>query len=186
MVAEIDAARDAGDSLGGVFSVTAMGVPIGLGSHVQWDRRLDARLAAALVSIPGVKGVEIGPAWRNAARRGTQVHDAFRWDESGHVFRPTSRAGGLEGGMSNAEPIVLRAAMKPIPTTRTPQESIDLSTHLPARTAYQRSDVCAVPSAAIVGESMVAWTLAEALRDKLGGDSLGEMKAHWVSWRQHG
>lgn len=100
-------------------------------------------------------------------------------------MRVTSRAGGLEGGMSNGEPIVLRAAMKPIPTTRTPQESIDLSTRTTARTAYQRSDVCAVPAAAVAGEAMAAWTLAEALRDKLGGDSLREMKAHWASWRAH-
>lgn len=185
MVAAIESARDAGDSLGGVFIIVALGVPVGLGTHVHWDRRLDARLAAALVSIPAVKGVEIGPAWQNAAHRGTHVHDAFRWDEAGNVMRVTSRAGGLEGGMSNGEPIVLRAAMKPIPTTRSAQESIDLSTRTAARTAYQRSDVCAVPAAAVVGEAMAAWTLAEALRDKLGGDSLQEMKAHWASWRAH-
>ncbi len=186
MVAAIDAARTAGDSLGGVFVVVALGAPIGLGSHVQWDRRLDARLAAAVVSIPGVKGVEIGPAWQNAALPGTQVHDAFRFDEAGNVTRVTSRAGGLEGGMTNGQPIVLRAAMKPIPTTRSPQESIDLATRTPAWAEYQRSDVCAVPAAAVVGEAMAAWTLAEALHEKLGGDSLREMKAHWACWSDRG
>lgn len=186
MVAAIDVARAEGNSLGGIFTVAAIHVPIGLGSHVHWDRRLDARLAAALVSIPAIKGIEIGPAWRNAALPGTQVHDVFRVDEAANVTRITDRAGGLEGGISNGEPIVLRAAMKPIPTTRTPQESIDLSTRTSAQTQYQRSDVCAVPAASIVGESMVAWTLAEALCEKLGGDSLQEMNAHWESWKPHG
>ena len=176
MKTAIDSARDAGDSLGGVFVVTAVGVPLGLGSHVQWDRRLDARLAHAVMSIPAVKGVEIGPAFANARRRGTQVHDEFSLDSEGNVTRLSNRAGGLEGGMTNGEPIVVRAAMKPIPTTVTPLRSVDLATGEPAKTQYQRSDVCAVPAASIVGEAMVAWVLAGALLEKLGGDSIREMK----------
>ncbi len=176
MCAAIDAARDAGDSLGGVFVVTATGVPVGLGSHVQWDRRLDARLARAVLSIQAIKGVEIGPAFANARRPGTQVHDAFVRDGQGGVTRPTNRAGGIEGGMSNGQPIVVRAAMKPIPTTVTPQRSVDLATGEPAETQYQRSDVCAVPAAAVVGEAMVAWTLAEALLARYGGDTVEALR----------
>ncbi len=182
----IDAAREAGDSLGGVFVVIATGVPVGLGSHAQWDRRLDGRLAAAVRSIPAIKGVEIGPAFENARRPGTQVHDVLHPNGKGGVTRVSNRAGGIEGGMTNGEPIVVRAAMKPIPTTATPLESVDLATGEPAQTQYQRSDVCAVPAASIVGEAMVAWVLAEALAEKLGGDSLTEMKAHWETWRRHG
>lgn len=179
MVAAIDDARERGESLGGVFTVTATGVPIGLGAVMQWDRRLDARLASALLSIPGVKGVEIGPAFANAGRRGTEVHDPFvPGDGSRRPQRTANRAGGIEGGMTNGEPVVVHAAMKPIPTTVAPQRSVDLRTGSPAPTVYQRSDVCAVPAASIVGEAMVAWVLAEALREKLGGDSIAEMEAH--------
>jgi len=185
MVCAIDAAREAGDSLGGVFSVVAAGVPAGLGTYVQWDRRLDARLAAALVSIPAIKGVEIGSAFDSAGRRGTDVHDAFLPSGSDRLCRGSNRAGGLEGGMTNGEPIVVRAAMKPIPSTVHPQHSVDLRTGLAAETAYQRSDVCAVPAASIVGEAMVAWVLCDALCEALGGASLAEMKAHWGSWREH-
>jgi len=158
----IDRTRKAGDSLGGVFTVIATGLPVGLGSHVQWDRRLDARLAAALMSIQAIKGVEIGPAFENARRPGTQVHDELHLDESGKVYRTTNRAGGIEGGMTNGEPVVVRAAMKPIPTTVTPLQSVVLATAQPAATQYQRSDVCAVPAAAVVAEAMVAWVLADA------------------------
>ena len=184
MRAAIDAAREAGDSLGGVFVVVATGVPVGLGSHVHWDRRLDARLAAAVMSIPAIKGVEIGPAFENARRPGTQVHDELYPEEAtevattngqGGVTRFTNRAGGIEGGMTNGAPVVVRVAMKPIPTTLTPLRSVDLATGEPAETQYQRSDVCAVPAAAVVGEAMVAWVLADALLEKLGGDSLTEM-----------
>jgi chorismate synthase len=173
----IDAARQAGDSLGGVFLVVATGVPTGLGSHVHWDRRLDSRLAAAVMSIPAIKGVEIGPAFQNARRLGTQVHDELYPDGEGGVSRVTNRAGGIEGGMSNGAPVIIRAAMKPIPTTRAPLRSVDLATGEPAQTQYQRSDVCAVPAASVVGEAMVAWVLADALIEKLGGDSLAEMTA---------
>jgi len=175
MRSAIDAAREAGDSLGGLFIVVATGLPVGLGSHVHWDRRLDARLAAAIMSIPAVKGLEIGPAFENASHYGTQVHDAFYPNEQGGVMRRTNRAGGTEGGMSNGMPIVIKAAVKPIPTTVTPQRSVDLSTGEPAETQYQRSDVCVVPAAAVVAEAMVAWVLAEALMEKLGGDSIEEM-----------
>lgn len=180
----IDAAREAGDSLGGVFVVVATGVPIGLGSHVHWDRRLDARLAAAAMSIPAIKGVEIGPAFDNARHPGTQVHDEIHTSHITHhvahpLTRSTNRAGGIEGGMTNGQPVVVRAAMKPIPTTVTPLRSVDLRTGQAATTQYQRSDVCAVPAAAVVGEAIVAWVLAEALMEKLGGDSLAEMESRW-------
>jgi chorismate synthase len=179
MRAAIDRARQAGDSLGGVFVVTATGVPVGLGSHVHWDRRLDARLAAAVIGIQAIKGVEVGPAFENAALPGTQVHDPLlvRKGDSPTVTRATNRAGGVEGGMSNGMPVVVRAAMKPIPTTIAPQRSVDLASGEEAVTQYQRSDVCAVPAASIVGEAMVAWVLASALVEKRGGDSIEEMKA---------
>jgi chorismate synthase len=177
---KIDAAREAGDSLGGVFVVAATGLPVGLGSHVQWDRRLDARLALAVMSIPAIKGVEIGPAFENARRPGTHVHDEFEISnlQSPKMIRTSNRAGGIEGGMTNSEPVVVRAAMKPIPTTVTPLRSVDLATGEEAATQYQRSDVCAVPAASVVGEAMVAWVLADALVEKLGGDSLNEMQIH--------
>jgi len=177
MRAAIDAAWEAGDSLGGVFVIAATGVPVGLGSYVHWERRLDARLAAAVMSIPAIKGIEIGPAFENARRPGTQGHDArYSADAGGAVARHTNRAGGIEGGMTNGEPIIVRAAMKPIPTTVTPLPSVDLATGAAAATLYQRSDVCAVPAAAVVGEAMVAWGLADALVEKFGGDSLEAMQ----------
>jgi len=185
----IDQARAAGDSLGGVFVVVATGVPVGLGSHVHWDRRLDARLAGAVMSIPAIKGVEIGPAFENARKRGTEVHDEIFTKlkaqssklkvQMSNVKRYSNRAGGIEGGMSNGEPIVVRAAMKPIPTTVTPLQSVDLVTGEAAHTQYQRSDVCAVPAASVVGEAMVSWVIADALMEKLGGDSIEEMKSRW-------
>jgi len=172
----IDAAREAGDSLGGVFVVVATGAPVGLGSHAHWERRLDARLAMAVMSIPAIKGVEIGQAFENARKPGTEVHDEIVHDGAGWVTRRTNRAGGFEGGMTNGMPVVVRAAMKPIPTTVTPLRSVDLATGQSTATQYQRSDVCAVPAAAVVGEAMVAWTLADALLEKFGGDQLRGMK----------
>jgi len=184
MRSAIDAARAAGDSLGGLAVIVALGVPVGLGSHVQWDRRLDGRLAQAVMSVQAVKGVEIGPAFENAALPGTRVHDALYpadagvWAtgrspiRSGHPrpVRRTNRAGGLEGGMSNGEPIVVRAALKPIPTTLSPQPTVDLDTGQAVETQYQHSDVCAVPAAAVVAEAMVAWVLADAVLERYGGD----------------
>jgi chorismate synthase len=174
----IDEAGEAGDSLGGVFVVTASGVPVALGSHVHWERRLDARLLWAVTSIPAIKGAEIGPAFENARQPGTEVHDEMHPDGRGGVTRRTNRAGGFEGGMTNGMPVVVRAAMKPIPTTVTPLRSVDLTTGEASQTAYQRSDVCAVPAASVVGEAMVAWTLADALIEKLGGDCMKEMRKH--------
>ena len=170
----IDGARASGDSLGGIICVVAEGLPVGLGSHVHWDRRLDGRLAQAVMSVQAIKGVEIGPAFDNADLPGTEVHDGLYPGEEG-LERRQNRAGGLEGGMTNGEPIVLRAAMKPIPTTIAPQPTVDLETGEGTTTQYQRSDVCAVPAAAVVAESMVAWVLAQALLERYGGDCLREL-----------
>jgi chorismate synthase len=171
------------DTLGGVFEVVGLGLPPGLGSHVHWDRRLDARLMLAVGSIQAVKGVEIGPAFENAGRRGTEVHDEI-WLEDGQLERRTNRAGGFEGGITTGQPVVVRGAMKPISTTLTPLRSVDLASGEPAETRYERSDICAVPRAAVVGEAMVAFVLADALSEKLGGDSLAEMKARFDALRR--
>jgi chorismate synthase len=179
------------DTLGGVFEVVALDVPPGLGSHVQWDRRLSARLLWAVSSIQAVKGVEIGPAFENARLRGTQVHDEIfvssspTGEDGGEALtRHTNRAGGLEGGITTGQPIVVRGAMKPIATTLTPLHSVDLATGEAATTAYERSDFCAVPRAAVVGEAMVAFVLADALVEKLGGDSLAEMHPRFEALRR--
>jgi chorismate synthase len=174
MHARIREAMAARDTLGGIFEIVALGVPPGLGSHVHWDRRLDARLMAAVGSIQAIKGVEIGPAFANAAQPGTQVHDEI-FEEDNRLVRRTNRAGGFEGGITTGQPVVVRAAMKPISTTLIPLRSVDLATGQPAETRYERSDICAVPRAAVVGEAMVGYVLADALLDKLGGDSLAEM-----------
>ncbi|MGQ9553239.1 MAG: chorismate synthase [Anaerolineae bacterium] len=183
---EIDAARAQGESLGGVFVVLAEGLPAGLGSHTQWDRRLDGQLAQAVMSVQAVKGMEVGPAFANASLPGTQVHDAIApVDGLGRPLtvadagrlRRTNRSGGLEGGMTTGQMLVLRAAMKPIPTTVLPQPSLDLDTGEVGTTQYQRSDVCAVPAAAVVAEAMVCLTLADAVVEKFGGDSLAAIQA---------
>lgn len=176
MRAAIDAARANGDSLGGIIEIVATNVPVGLGSHVHWDRRLDGRLAQAVMSIQAIKGVEIGPAFANAALPGTKVHDALYWEEDA-IVRRANRAGGIEGGITNGSPLVIRAAMKPIPTTVTPQTTVDLATAQAATTEYQRSDVCAVPAAAVVAEAMVAWVLADALLERYGGDVVAQIVA---------
>jgi len=183
MEASIQEARQEKDTLGGVFEVVALGVPPGLGSHVHWDRRLDARLMFAVGSIQAIKGVEIGPAFENAGRRGSEVHDEIRLQE-GLLVRPTNRAGGFEGGISTGQPIVVRAAMKPIATTLTPLPSVDLASGEPAATRYERSDICAVPRAAVVGEAMVAFVLADALLEKLGGDSMDELRPRFQALRR--
>lgn len=171
------------DTLGGVFEVVALDLPPGLGSHVHWDRKLDALLLGALGSIPAIKGVEVGPAFENAGRRGTEVHDEILVEE-GRLLRATNRAGGLEGGVTTGQPLVLRAAMKPISTTLTPLRSVDLASGQPAATRYERSDICAVPRAVVVGEAMVAFVLAGALVEKLGGDSLDEMRPRLAALRR--
>lgn len=185
MRAHIWEAMQAKDTVGGVFEVVATGVPPGLGSHVHGERRLDARLMFAVASIHAIKGVEIGPAFANAALPGSQVHDEIFLDEDGETLvRRTNNAGGFEGGISTGAPIVVRAAMKPISTVLNPRRSVDLATGEPTETVYERSDFCAVPRAAVVGEAMVALTLVEALLEKLGGDSVAEMKPRFDALRQ--
>src|SRR5215218_6978146 len=179
MIDAIDAAKHAGDTLGGVVEVVARGVPAGLGSHVSWDRKLDGRLAGALMSIQAIKGVEIGLGFEAAARPGSRVHDAIRLDENvargGGYGRLGNNAGGLEGGITTGQPVVVRAAMKPISTLMQPLATVDLRTGETAEAVRERSDVCAVPAAGVVAEAMVALVLAGALLEKTGGDSLGEV-----------
>jgi len=177
-------AMKAGDTLGGIFEVVVLGAPPGLGSHVHFDRRLDARLAGAMVSIQAMKGVEIGPAFENATLRGTEVHDEIMVDEEGRLSRRTNRAGGPEGGVTTGEPIVLRVAMKPISTTLSPLMSVDLATGAAAPTRYERSDFSAAPRAVVIGEAMATWVLADALMEKLGGDSLEEQAPRFAALRQ--
>jgi chorismate synthase len=163
------------DTLGGVMEIVALGVPVGLGSHVHWDRRLDARLVGAMTSIQAMKGAEVGRAFEHAALRGSQVHDELFVDDDGNITRQTNRAGGLEGGITTGEPIVVRVAMKPIATMLRGAESVDLATGTAEKTVYERSDFCALPRAIPIGEAMMAIVLADALMEKLGGDSLEEM-----------
>jgi chorismate synthase len=174
MVAEIEAARGDGDTLGGVVEVVATGLPPGLGSHVHWDRRLDARLAAALMGIQAIKGVEVGDGFRTAARRGSAAHDEMERGPDGVIRRRTGRSGGTEGGMSVGGTLRVRAAMKPISTVPRALETVDVSTLDAARANHQRSDVCAVPAAGVVAEAMVALVLADAALEKFGGDSVAE------------
>ena len=174
MLAAIDEAKEAGDSLGGVFEVVADGVPIGLGSHVHWDRRLDGRIAQAIMSINAVKGVEIGSGFTVANIHGSQVHDIIETDEKSKWRHATNRAGGIEGGMSNGEPLVVRAAVKPIPTLTKPLPSVDLRTGMEVEAHVERSDVCVVPAAGVIGEAMLVIVIAEAVMEKFGGDSISE------------
>jgi len=176
MVAEIDECHKDGDTLGGVVEVLAYGVPSGLGTYVQSDRRLDARLAAVLMGIQAIKGVEVGDGFRTARRRGSQAHDEIVRGEDGHLHRLSNRAGGVEGGMSNGEVLRVRAAMKPISTVPRALATVDVATGEPAQAQHQRSDVCAVPPAAVVAEAMVALVLAEAVLEKFGGDSVVEVR----------
>ncbi len=175
MVAEIDAAKKDGDTLGGVVEVIVHGLPPGLGSHVHWDRRLDSRLAAALMGIQAIKGVEVGDGFESARRRGSQAHDEIERLDSG-VRRRTGRAGGTEGGMSTGEVLRVRAAMKPISTVPRALDTIDVATGEAAKAINQRSDVCAVPAAGVVAEAMVALVIADAVVEKFGGDSVDEVR----------
>lgn len=184
MHAEIRQAIVDKDTLGGVFEVVALNIPPGLGSHVHYDRRLDARIVAALVSIHAVKGAEVGPAFDNAGLRGSQVHDAIVRQADGRLARRGNRAGGIEGGITTGEPIVARAAMKPISTLLQGIDSVDLATGTAERTTYERSDFCALPRAVPVGEAMLALTLADALLEKLGGDSLDELRPRLAALRR--
>jgi chorismate synthase len=183
MAHAIEKAKTAGETLGGILEVAVMGVPVGLGSHVNWDRRLDARLASAVLGMNAVKGVEIGDAFANARRPGTQANDAILAGAEGLVRR-SNACGGIEGGISNGQTLWLRAAMKPIPTTRKGQETVDLATGKASLTYYERSDVCPVPRAVIVLEAIVAHVIADALIEKLGGDSLREMRPRFDALRR--
>jgi len=205
MVKLIDEAIKEGNSLGGIFEVFVTGVPVGLGSHIQWDRKLDGRLTQAVISIQAIKGVEIGLGFEMGKRFGSEVMDeifynreasgvkremikktpdGFRFTPYG-FYRKTNNAGGIEGGMTNGMPIILRAAMKPIPTLRKPLRSVDIVTKGPIKAAYERSDICAVPAAAVVGEAMSALTIADAFLEKFGGDSMIEVKRNYDSYIEY-
>jgi chorismate synthase len=189
MMAEIDGAKEKGDTLGGVFEVVALGLPVGLGSYVSWDLKLDGRLARAVMSVHAVKGVEIGLGFEGARRPGSGVHDPIvRAEErslSGGIVRASNRAGGLEGGVTTGEPLLVRGAMKPISTLRKRLPSVDLRDGSDGDAAVERSDVCAVPAAAVVAEGMVALTLADAFLDKFGGDSLSEVRRNFDGYILH-
>jgi chorismate synthase len=192
MRARIEQIIHAKDTLGGILEIVALGLPVGLGSYAQWDRRLEARLGAAILSVQAMKGVEFGEAFENARLPGTQAHDSIRLPSpvTGEgrggegLARPTNRAGGLEGGITNGQPLVIRVAMKPIATTLTPQTTVDLATGQEGLTKYERSDFCPVPRAVPILEAMTAFVLADALIEKLGGDSLAEMKPRFDGLRQ--
>uniref|UniRef100_C6E0S4 Chorismate synthase n=1 Tax=Geobacter sp. (strain M21) TaxID=443144 RepID=C6E0S4_GEOSM len=192
MIAAIDRAKDAGDTLGGVVEVRVTGLPVGLGSHVQWDRRLDARLAAAVMSIQAFKGVEVGAGFETARLPGSQVHDEIFFDqqrvargEKTGFYRNTNRAGGLEGGITNGEEIVICGAMKPIPTLYQPLQSVDILTKEPFEATVERSDCCAVPAASVVAEAVVAIEIASAFMDKFGGDSVAETARNYSSYIEY-
>jgi chorismate synthase len=184
MVAEIDDARKANESLGGVFEVRAFGLVPGLGSYSSWDSRLDGRLARAIMSIHAMKGVAIGDGFELSGRVGSQAHDEIFWDEESGYVRETNRAGGLEGGMTTGEPLVVRAAMKPLPTLTKPLRSVDIATKEPAEALRERTDSCTVPAAGVVGEAMVALELARAYREKLGGDALVDVLGALDAYRE--
>ncbi len=184
MVAEIDQARKANESLGGVFEVTAFGLVPGLGSHISWDTRLDGRLGQAIMSIQAMKGVSIGNGFDVAGKVGSQAHDEIFWTEARGYYRETNRAGGLEGGMTTGEPLVVRGAMKPLPTLTKPLRSVDIDTHEPAQALRERTDSCTVPAAGVVGEAMVALTLAQAYGEKLGGDHIDDALAALDSYKR--
>jgi len=181
----IDRVGKEGDTLGGVVEVRVEGLPIGLGTHAQWDRKLDGQLAQAVMAVQAIKGVEIGMGFETARRRGSEVHDPIHYVEAQRsgpnlgFVRPTNNAGGLEAGMTNGQPLVVRAAMKPISTLRKPLDSVNLTTKQPEAAAYERSDVCAVSACSVIIENVVAFTVAAALVDKFGGDSIEEMQARW-------
>ena len=189
MVARIDRAKQEGNTLGGICEVVVDGLPVGLGSHVSWDRKLDGRLGAALMSIPAVKGVEIGMGFETARRTGADVHDAIAMapgsPRTGNVRRATNRAGGLEGGMTSGEPLIIKVAMKPISTLMRPLHTIDTKTAAPAEAAAERSDVTAVPAMGVIAEAMTALVLADAFVEKFGGDSLGELRRNCDAYLAH-
>jgi len=188
MKAAIDEAGRSGDTLGGIFEVVARGVPVGLGEHAQWDRRLDGAIGQVFMSMQAIKGVEVGLGFRGALMPGSRVHDRILYEPSrlprrdGGFSRPTNGAGGLEGGISNGMPIVVRCAMKPLSTLRTPLASVNLTSGAPNKACYERSDICAVPAGSVVGESLLAFVLARAFCEKFGGDSLAEMRRNYLGY----
>ena len=190
MVAEIDRLRKANESLGGVFEVRAFGVVPGLGSHVSWEERMDGRLAQAICSIQAVKGVSVGDAFAVAGLPGSDAHDEIFFSGDRGYYRETNRAGGLEGGMTNGLPLVVRGAMKPLPTLTQPLRSVDIDSHEPAQALRERTDSCTVPAAGVVGEAMVAFVLADAYRGKFGGDHIDDVRAalrqyeERIAWRR--
>lgn len=182
MKAAIDGAAERGDTLGGIFEVVALGVPPGLGSYVHWDRKLDARLAAALMSINAIKGVEVGLGFTAARTPGSAAHDEILYSRERGFYRGSDRAGGTEGGTSTGDPLIVRAAMKPLSTLRTPLRSVDLITKEPVEAVVVRSDVCAVPAAGVIGEAMVAFVLADVFLEKFGGDALVDVRAAYDAY----
>jgi chorismate synthase len=183
MVADIDEVAERGDTLGGTFRIVARGVPLGLGSYVHWDRKLDGRLAQAVLSINAIKGVEFGAGFEGAARPGSEFHDQIDYAD-GRFRHLTNRAGGLTGGVTNGEPIDLRVAIKPISTMKKPMQSIDLNTKEKVEAHYERSDVCVVPAAGVIGEAVVALTLTDAFLEKFGGDSMAELERNYRSYME--
>jgi chorismate synthase len=190
MVAEINALRKANESLGGVFEVRAFGLVPGLGSHVSWEERLDGRLGMAILSIQALKAVAIGDGYEVAGLPGSQAHDEIFYDEARGYYRKTNRAGGLEGGMTTGDPLVVRGSMKPLPTLTQPLQSVDIATHEPAQALRERTDSCTVPAAGVVAEAMVAFVLADAYRNKFGGDHIDDVRAaveayqERIGWRR--
>jgi len=191
IISKIDNAMKKGDTLGGVFEVVVLGIPVGLGSYSQWDKKLDAKLAYALMSIQAIKGVEIGLGFEMSRRYGSEVMDEIFYkrrsavssrQSAGGFYRKTNNAGGIEGGMSNGMPIIVRAAMKPIPTLRTPLSSVDIISKKPFKAAYERSDVCAVPAASVIGEAVTALVIANSFLSKFGGDSMEEVKRNYEGY----
>ena len=183
MKACIDEAKAAGDTLGGVFEIVVRGLPIGLGSHTQWDRRLDGQIAGALMSIQAIKGVEIGAGFACAHLPGSEIHDELFMGTDGHPYRKTNRAGGIEGGMTNGETLVVRAAMKPIPTLMAPLRTVDIATRNEVSASKERSDTCAVPAASVVGEAMVSFVLADAICTQFHADTMTDLSASLASYR---
>jgi chorismate synthase len=184
MVEEINRMRKANESLGGVFEVRAFGVMPGLGSHIAWDERMDGRLAQAIMSIQAMKGATVGDAFDVAGRPGSQAHDEIFWTEERGYYRETNRAGGVEGGMTTGDPVIVRGAMKPLPTLTKPLRSVDIATKEPAQALRERTDSCTVPAAGVVGEAMVAFVLASAAREKFGGDHMDDALAAAAAYRE--
>lgn len=180
---KIDSAKQNGDTLGGIFEIKIVGLPPGLGSHIQWDKKIDAKFSAAMMSIQAIKAVEIGDGWSNSKKFGSEVHDEIFLGEDKKIFRKTNRAGGIEGGMTNGEPVIIRAAMKPIPTLMKPLQTVDIATKNPATASKERSDVCAIWAATVVGEAMAALVAADAITEKFGGDALCDTLSNLKNYR---